>query len=234
MLLVLGSIALGRMAAAEDDELLREGMRVTGTVIEVAPATLLDSGRVTVEYERHGTVQRAPVSVNLEVDEVAVGDELELVVDPDDPGRFQAPEVGGRASSLGYPLVVGGLTGATLLVLGGVALWRALRWGRILRRHPWRRTTFRYGHTTGGLPRPVLELGTRGRPRYVGVRRAPRWALRHLQVRGTGELVVAGPDDGEQVVAPLSRLELFGVRPPRGARQAERWRAAVPELTDPP
>lgn len=228
-LLVAAAVALGRVAAGDDEVLRRGGERVAATVVGVSPATLLDSGRVTVEYPWRGTTRRASVAVNLEVDEVEPGGELLLLVDPDDPGRVQAPGVGGRPSSVGFPVVVLGLGGLTLLGLGGVAGWRVRRWGSVLRAHPWRRTTFRYGQTSGGLARAVLLLDgdDAADRRPVGVRRAPRWALRHLQVRGEGTLVVAGPPDGEQVVAPLSRLELFGVRPPRNAREDARWRTAL-------
>lgn len=227
--LLAAAAVLGRVAGAGEAALVRDGIPTTATVVALAPATLLDSGHVTVEYEAQGATHRTSLPVNLELEPVEPGARLRLLVDPEDPGRVHAPDVGGRPSSVGFPIVVGLLVGAALTTVGAVVARRCRRWGRILRAHAWERRRFRYGNTPGAGARAVLRLEDPGggTPRDVGVIRAPRWALRHLQVRGTGELVIAGPADGEQVVAPLSRLELFGVRPPRGAREASRWRDAL-------
>lgn len=220
------AVMLGRSTAAERATLLEQGVRRTATVVEVSSGSLVYAGTVTVSFTLGGSRHRAELPANLEVDPLRVGDTLELAVDPDDPSRAVATAVAARSSGAGLVIVAAGSLGLTSLAVGVVTALRARRWGRILRSAPWRRVPLVHGQTSGTLPRAVLDLGDAGG--VAGVHRSPRWILRHLRSRTPTQIVVAGQPGGEQVVAPLSRAALFGVRPPRGERERRRWRAALP------
>lgn len=160
-------VALIEHEGRRADALLRDGRRTSGTVTRYVAGD--GGGSIVVRYRVSGVVRNATIDLTVRSPGYAVGQRVQVVYDPQDPGRVRTPaepNLPARdATWLAWSIV------AWLVLLGaGVTVFvRAARWRRQLERP--------------GAPELFALAAPRGWLRRLSVREQGRSPLPPAEVR---------------------------------------------------
>lgn len=135
--LLVAVVVIAAVMVARADRLLASGRRVPGTVVKVRDYTGTSSrDEIVVRYEVEDSTQQATIKLDDEGPGYRVGQQVEVVYDPDDPDRVRTSEEGNDPSWAVTLFVYGVVWTPLTIVAGIVRLVRAGRWRRQLERDP--------------------------------------------------------------------------------------------------
>ncbi len=138
--LLIAAAEIAAVMQARADRLLASGRRVPGTVVEMREgnptARISPPDKIVVRYEAEDSTRQATINLDDESPRYRVGQQVEVVYDPDDPDRVRTSEEDNDPSWAVTIFVYGLVWAPIAIVVGIVRLVRAGRWRRQLERDP--------------------------------------------------------------------------------------------------
>jgi hypothetical protein len=204
------------------EELEATGDQVPGVVIE-RRIGLRNAGSVEVEFSYKGAARRGTVQLNDASPGYDAGDDVTVLVDPEDQRNFTIEGEKNEPKPFVYLIIVVLLGSGFFLVTGVVSIWRSGRQRRRLRRSPWQRVAARSQiRAAAGWRRLLLNLElSDGRTEVVGLVYSLRWAQE--ETASAGELDVVGGELGYWVVRQSGHTRLISARRPCTSWVRRRW-----------
>lgn len=161
-------VVVGQLVIARSQRLLNEGAATTATVVAA------DATSVTFRYDADGESRSATLDI-VSGTEYAVGEQVEVRYDRNDPNTARLLAEPNRLPGVGPALVVLAVLAVGFLPIGLGVLRRALLWQRALRREPWQLARLR-------ARVPVVELiPVDGPPARARLQATTRWRSKTVQ-----------------------------------------------------